>query len=129
MYRSSLSTAMNASAAIVLEDFFKALMSKNLSEKMANLVIKITVIITGCLCVCLVHIVEKMGTVLQFTMTVSTIAGGPSLGITTMGLLIPWVNSKVNYVKNRRFHLPLRRFSGRINWRNIRINLHVLAII
>lgn len=87
---------MNASAAIVLEDFCKALMGKNLTEKTANLVIKITVIITGCLCVGLVYIVEKMGTVLQFTMTISTIAGGPSLGLTTMGFVIPWVNSKVN---------------------------------
>lgn len=94
---------MNAAAAIVLEDFCKGLMFKNISEKAANLLIKITVIVTGCMCVGLVYIVEKMGTVLQFTMTISAIAGGPSLGLVSMGLLLPWVNSKVLVAKSSAF--------------------------
>lgn len=49
----------------------------------------------GILCVALVFLVEKLGTVLQLAMSLEAITNGPLLGIFTMGILMPVVNGKV----------------------------------
>ncbi|XP_044753033.1 sodium-coupled monocarboxylate transporter 1-like isoform X2 [Coccinella septempunctata] len=97
---SSLSTGLNSMAAVVLEDFVKPLSSEPLTDKQTYLVMKITVIVVGVVCVGLVVIVEKLGTVLQVTMSLNAIASGPSLGIFTMGILLPWVNAWDNDMPN-----------------------------
>lgn len=43
----------------------------------------------------LVFLVEKMGTILQLTMTLESMAMGPQLGVFTMGILMPGVDSTV----------------------------------
>ncbi|CAG9826323.1 unnamed protein product [Diabrotica balteata] len=91
---SSLSTGLNAMAAVVLEDFYKPFFKKELSEKNTYLLMKTTVLITGAVCVGLVFVVEKLGAVLQLTMSIGAIANGPSLGLFTMGILCPWINAK-----------------------------------
>ncbi|XP_074030971.1 sodium-coupled monocarboxylate transporter 1 isoform X3 [Leptinotarsa decemlineata] len=91
---SSLSTGLNAMAAIVLEDFYKPFINKQITEKQAFFLMKSTVIITGAICIGLVFIVEKLGAVLQLTINIGSIANGPALGLSTMGILLPWVNAK-----------------------------------
>lgn len=51
------------------------------------------VILLGSLCVALVFIVEKMGTILQLTMTLESMTMGPQLGVFTMGILMPWIDA------------------------------------
>ncbi|XP_045470959.1 sodium-coupled monocarboxylate transporter 1-like isoform X2 [Harmonia axyridis] len=93
---SSLSTGLNSMAAIVLEDFVKPFVVKPLTDKQTHLLMEVTVIVVGVICVGLVVVVERLGTVLQLTMSLNAIASGPSLGIFTMGILLPWVNAKEN---------------------------------
>lgn len=120
---------MNAAAAVMLEDFYKTLINKNVSERCANIVMKLTVIITGCICVGLVFVVEKMGAVLQITMSLSAIAGGPSLGLISMGVLLPWVNSKVSLRYLFQQSKPLMHFAGCfVRWSNWFI-IHGLVIV
>lgn len=52
-------------SAVVLEDFVKAFYSKNLSPRMTSIILRSVVVIFGALCVLLVFIVERLGTVLQ----------------------------------------------------------------
>nr|CAH7758335.1 unnamed protein product [Callosobruchus chinensis] len=91
---SSLSTGLNAMAAVVLEDFYKPFFQKELTEKQTYFFMKATVIITGTVCLGMVYVVEKLGAVLQLAMSIGAIANGPSLGLSTMGILLPWVNAK-----------------------------------
>lgn len=91
---SSLSTGLNAMAAIVLEDFYKPFFGKQLTEKRSFYIMKSTVILTGIICIGLVFVVEKLGTVLQLSMSIGSVGNGPSLGVSAMGILLPWVNSK-----------------------------------
>ncbi|VEN42988.1 unnamed protein product [Callosobruchus maculatus] len=91
---SSLSTGLNAMAAVVLEDFYKPFFQKELTEKQTYFFMKATVIITGAICLGMVYVVEKLGAVLQLAMSIGAIANGPSLGLSTMGILFPWVNAK-----------------------------------
>ncbi|XP_032528970.2 sodium-coupled monocarboxylate transporter 1-like isoform X1 [Danaus plexippus] len=90
---SSLSTSLNSMSAVVLEDFYKPFFKKRLSERQTNFLLKGVVIVLGILCLALVFIVEKMGTVLQLTMTLEAITMGPQLGVFTMGILIPFVDA------------------------------------
>lgn len=64
-YFSSLSTGLNSTAAVVLEDCCKSFLKKELSEKETHTLMKLSVLVMGIICVCLVFVVEKLGTVLQ----------------------------------------------------------------
>lgn len=90
---SSMSTALNAMAAVVLEDFYKPFASRPLSEKGTMILVKSVVFFIGVSCIGLVFIVEHLGNVLQLSMSVGTISGGPLFGIFVMGLMFPWVSS------------------------------------
>ncbi|XP_076270720.1 sodium-coupled monocarboxylate transporter 1-like isoform X2 [Rhynchophorus ferrugineus] len=91
---SSLSTALNSMSAVVLEDFYKPFIRRPITEKHTAIVMKLTVIFFGAICVGLVFIVEKLGAVLQLSMSIGAIASGPSLALFTMGMLMPWINAK-----------------------------------
>lgn len=62
---SSLSTGLNSMAAVALEDFYKTFINDNPSNRESNILMKSVVVVTGVICVCLVHFVEKLGSVLQ----------------------------------------------------------------
>ncbi|XP_001605100.1 sodium-coupled monocarboxylate transporter 1 [Nasonia vitripennis] len=91
---SSLSTGLNSMAAVVLEDFLKPFRKTDFSPKTTEILMKLTVLVLGVICTGLVFVVEKTGThVLQLTTSLSAITSGPSLGIFSMGILVPWINA------------------------------------
>lgn len=93
---SSLSTCLNSMSAVVLEDFFKPFVKRPLSNRAVNWIMRSVVVGVGVLCVALVSVVEKMGTVLQLTMSLEAITNGPLMGIFAMGILMPWINGNVS---------------------------------
>ena len=95
---SSLSTCLNSMSAVVLEDFFKPFVKTPLSDSAVNWIMRLVVVGVGALCVALVFVVEKMGTVLQLTMSLEAITNGPLFGIFTIGILIPWIKGSVNII-------------------------------
>ncbi|XP_065364979.1 sodium-coupled monocarboxylate transporter 1 [Calliphora vicina] len=88
---SSLSTGLNSMSAVILEDFFKMFARKPLTKRETSFIMRIVVVVFGFICVALVFVVEKLGTVLQLSITLSSVANGPLLGIFTLGVMIPWV--------------------------------------
>lgn len=91
---SSLSTALNSFAAVVLEDFCKPYMNNEPSEKMSAIIMRATVLIVGVITVALVYVVQHMGSVLQLAMTIPSICFGPMLGVYIIGILIPWIEKR-----------------------------------
>ncbi|XP_055606677.1 sodium-coupled monocarboxylate transporter 1-like [Uranotaenia lowii] len=89
---SSLSTGLNSMSAVVLEDFFKPFSNRPLSERATAIIMRSVVGVFGVICVCLVLVVEKLGAVLQLSMSLGSVSNGPLLGIFTLGVLIPWAN-------------------------------------
>lgn len=65
---SSLSTCLNSMSAVVLEDFVKPFVTKPLSSRQINWIMRSVVVVVGVICVALVVVVQKLGTVLQLTM-------------------------------------------------------------
>lgn len=78
-------------SAVILEDFVKSFMKNPLTEKQTHYVMRFVVAIFGGICVCLVFLVEKLGSVLMLSISLSAISNGPLLGIFTMGVLLPWI--------------------------------------
>ncbi|XP_047119826.1 sodium-coupled monocarboxylate transporter 1-like isoform X1 [Schistocerca piceifrons] len=92
---SSMSTALNSTSAVVLEDFFKTFFpSRRLSERQTDLLMKAVVVVMGAVCTGLVFAVERLGaSVLQITISFASITTGPILALFTAGMFLPWVNT------------------------------------
>ncbi|XP_058447768.1 sodium-coupled monocarboxylate transporter 1-like isoform X1 [Malaya genurostris] len=89
---SSLSTGLNSLSAIVLEDFCKPFWKGPLTETQTRYIMRFTVLIFGALAVFLVVVVEKMGAVLQLSMSLGPVTLGPLFGLFIMGIFFPRIN-------------------------------------
>lgn len=96
MYFSTLSTFINAFAGIVYADFVSYFMPKDTSEKRASTIMKILTVVIGLVCVVLVFIVEKLGSLLQMVLVIMGLTNGPIFGLFTIGMLVPFANKKVS---------------------------------
>lgn len=94
---SSLSTYLNSLSAVVLEDFVKPFIKKDLSERCTAIIMRLVVVVFGLSSIYMVYVVEKLGMVLQLSATLQSILYGPMLGIFTTGMLMPWINEKVKH--------------------------------
>ncbi|KAF5277767.1 hypothetical protein FQR65_LT03747 [Abscondita terminalis] len=74
--------------------FVAGVFSAALSDKHTYILMKTTIVILGVICVGLVFVVEKLGSVLQLSMSIGAIAAGPSLALFGMGVLLPWITSR-----------------------------------
>lgn len=79
-------------SAVILEDFFKCFIKKPLTEKQTHYIMRGIVVVFGAICLCLVLVVERLGAVLQLSMSLGAVTNGPLLGIFTMGVMVPWVH-------------------------------------
>ncbi|EDX14493.1 GD21248 [Drosophila simulans] len=92
---SSLSTGMNSLSAVFLEDYIKPLAKKPLTEHQTGVTVRLCTVIIGIISVALVFVVERMSShVLQLGIAIGSVVQGPLLGLFSMGLLCPSINSK-----------------------------------
>lgn len=92
---SSMSTGLNTLCGVIYEDFLaRILPEKSRNERTVNYIMKLTVCIVGVICVFLVFLVEKMGSVIHVTISLGGITYGAMLGLFSLGMFFPWANSK-----------------------------------
>ncbi|GJQ68444.1 hypothetical protein Trydic_g17028 [Trypoxylus dichotomus] len=91
---SALSASLNCLAATVYQDFISPFVSKGTSQERISLYLKLLVIVIGVFTTACVFIVEKLGGLLALTLSIAGITGGPLLGLFSVGMLAPVVNSK-----------------------------------
>lgn len=93
---SSLSTGLNSLAAVVLEDYIKPFRKTALSETQTAIIMRSIVVLVGIISVSLVFVVEYLGhAVLQLSATLGSVTGGSLLSLFLMGMLMPWINTRV----------------------------------
>ncbi|KAJ9585535.1 hypothetical protein L9F63_002652, partial [Diploptera punctata] len=90
---STMSTGLNSMTGVIFEDLIRPAIKKPMSEARASLVMKVMVMIIGLICVALVFVVERMGTLVQAGKSLSGITAGPLLGVFSMGMFFPWANA------------------------------------
>ena len=94
---STLSTGLNSLSCIICQDVIKPCVEKPLTERQTAILLRLLVVVFGFMCICLVFVVENMGTVLPLATMLSGVTMGPLLAFYTIGVCLPWFNSKVAY--------------------------------
>ncbi|XP_077515840.1 putative sodium-dependent multivitamin transporter isoform X1 [Amblyomma americanum] len=92
---STVSSAVNSLAAVLLEDFVRPFcISQKTYDKHASLILKLLASFFGVLCVLLTGLVEQLGGVLQASFMIFGVVGGPLLGVFTLGFLCRKANQE-----------------------------------
>lgn len=94
---SSLSSVLNTAAGTIYEDFFRDKFP-HVPESTASNVMKLFVVILGVLNLGLLFLVEKLGTILQLSISLSGVTAGPLLGLFTYGMTSKRATSKVRAI-------------------------------
>ncbi|GJQ68439.1 hypothetical protein Trydic_g17025 [Trypoxylus dichotomus] len=94
---SSLSASLNCMSGAIYHDFIAYFVPKDISQEIVSRYLKIIVVILGIICTILVYLVERLGSLLALTLSISAFSGGPLFGLFTAGMLIPMVHSKGAY--------------------------------
>ncbi|XP_012732516.2 sodium-coupled monocarboxylate transporter 1 isoform X1 [Fundulus heteroclitus] len=89
---STVSSSINALAAVTVEDIIRPY--SNFSEKHLSWISKGMSLFYGVLCIGMAGLASLMGGILQATISIFGIIGGPLLGLFTLGILCPLANSK-----------------------------------
>ncbi|XP_044868095.1 sodium-coupled monocarboxylate transporter 2 isoform X2 [Mauremys mutica] len=90
---STVAASINALATVTFEDFVKYRFP-NLSEKMSTWVSKGLCIVFGVLCTSMAVAASLLGGVVQASLSIHGMCGGPMLGLFTLGIVFPCVNWK-----------------------------------
>ncbi|XP_062548311.1 sodium-coupled monocarboxylate transporter 1 [Armigeres subalbatus] len=91
---SSLSVVLNSTSAVLLEDILKGMFRAKPSPRVANIFVRCSVVVLGVAAMGCLFIIEKLGGILSVATSLSAIAAGTTCGIFTLGMLVPWSNSK-----------------------------------
>ncbi|KAK4876942.1 hypothetical protein RN001_009448 [Aquatica leii] len=89
---SSVSTNLNSLSGIVYADFLSPYAC--IRNKNKDTVLKSIVIISGLLCIVSVFLVEQLGGIIPILSSLTSITGGPLLGLFTLGIAVPRANAK-----------------------------------
>ncbi|XP_022090137.1 sodium-coupled monocarboxylate transporter 1-like [Acanthaster planci] len=91
---STVSSGLNALAAVTAEDLVKPCLPR-ISQERYTLVTKGIAFGFGLLCILLAYVISLLNQgVLQLTLSIFGMTGGPLLGLYCLGLFFPWTNSK-----------------------------------
>ncbi|XP_043823643.1 sodium-coupled monocarboxylate transporter 1-like [Dromiciops gliroides] len=94
---STVSSSINALALVTIEDLIKPHF-QSLSEKTLSWFLKGTSVLYGALCIGMAALASLVGVLLQAALSIFGIIGGPLLGLFSLGILAPFVNSMGAFV-------------------------------
>lgn len=93
---STVSSSVNSLAAVTLEDYLKPayarLKGTPLPEVHGGLISKLLALLYGLLCLGIAFAAQHLGGVLQASLTIFGVVGGPLFGLFTLGMFFPSVN-------------------------------------
>ncbi|XP_050430398.1 putative sodium-dependent multivitamin transporter [Adelges cooleyi] len=90
----SVSAALNSLAAVTLEDYIAPFANGKMTDQKRVYCLKALVVFYGVITILLGFCAHFVGPLLQASMTIFGIIGGPILAVFTLGILVPYVNQK-----------------------------------
>lgn len=90
---SSISSILNTKAGIIYEDFLRHRFPDN-SEKRASDIMKLLVVILGCIMLSLVFVVEHLGSIFRLNYAINGLTIGAFFGIFSIGMMSRTANTK-----------------------------------
>ncbi len=94
-FTSSVSSALNAMSAIVVEDYVLKL-RPDMSDRVLFHVSRAVSVISGCVSFSFIFVVRLMGDIFPAAVSLIGILIGPTFGMFSLGMIFPWANSLVN---------------------------------
>ncbi len=92
---STVSSGINALAAVVHEDIIKPYLWNDLTDLQTLRLLKAMSVIGGLLCICAAMVSGFMGNIIQATMVAFGLLGAPMFGTFMLGLFVPYATNKV----------------------------------
>nr|CAD7452229.1 unnamed protein product [Timema tahoe] len=93
---STVSSALNSLAAVTLEDYLKPvylkIYKKSIPENRTGFISKLLALLYGLVCLAIAFTSEHLGGILQASLTIFGVVGGPLLGVFTLGMFCPCAN-------------------------------------
>jgi sodium-coupled monocarboxylate transporter 8/12 len=91
---STVSSAINSLAAVTWEDYIAPFLKRPTSPFVTTFVNKLLAGLYGLACIGLAFIASNFKGILQASLTVFGVVGGPLLGLFTLGMLFPFVSQR-----------------------------------
>jgi sodium-dependent multivitamin transporter 6 len=95
---STISSGLNSLAAVVIEDVYKGLMGKTLTDERQGFVSKIFSIVLGAVVVLLTYLVSYLGSILNAALSLFGVLSGPIMGVFFLGFFFPQANSRGGFI-------------------------------
>jgi sodium-coupled monocarboxylate transporter 8/12 len=89
---STISSGLNSLAAVIIEDVYKGLMGRKLTDQQQGFISKIFSIVLGAIVMLLTYVVSYLGSVLNAALSLSGVSGGPIMGLFFLGFFFPQAN-------------------------------------
>ncbi|XP_016061615.1 PREDICTED: sodium-coupled monocarboxylate transporter 2 [Miniopterus natalensis] len=90
---STVAASINALATVTFEDFVKSCFP-HLSDKLSTWISKGLCILFGVMCTSMAVAASLMGSIVQASLSIHGMCGGPMLGLFMLGIVFPFVNWK-----------------------------------
>jgi solute carrier family 5 (sodium-dependent multivitamin transporter), member 6 len=91
---STISSGLNSLAAVVIEDVYKGLLGKKISDERQGLASKIFSVVLGAVVILLTFAVSYLGSVLNAALSLFGVLSGPIMGVFFLGFFFPRANRR-----------------------------------
>ena len=91
---STISSGLNSLAAVLIEDVYKGLMGRQLTDQRQGLISKIFSVILGCFVILLTYVVSYLGPIVNATLSLFGVLEGPIMGVFVLGFFFPQANRR-----------------------------------
>ena len=91
---STISSGLNSLAAVIIEDFYKGLMGRRLTDERQGFVSKIFSIVLGAIVILLTYVVSYLGSILNAALSLFGVLSGPITGAFFLGFFFPQANRR-----------------------------------
>lgn len=91
---STISSGLNSLAAVVIEDVYKGLMNRKISDERQGFASKIFSIVLGVVVMLLTYIVSFLGSVLNAALSLFGVLSAPIMGVFFLGFFFPQANRR-----------------------------------
>ncbi|CAF0778136.1 unnamed protein product [Adineta ricciae] len=89
---SSISSGLNSLAAVLIEDFYKGLLGRQLTDERQGFVAKICSVVLGAIVILLTYVVSYLGSIINAALSLSGILSAPIMGVFLLGFFFPRAN-------------------------------------
>ena len=91
---STISSGLNSLAAVIIEDFYKGLFQRRLSDERQGFLSKVCSAALGAIVIVLTLPVSYLGSVINAAVSLAGVLAGPIMGVFLLGFLFPQANKR-----------------------------------